>query len=163
MDIKDMLDTKQVIEYYGFTINRAGFISCPFHTEKTASLKVYAGKRGWNCFGCGQYGSVIDFVMKLFGIDYKQALSRLNYDFNLGIARKLPDKRSLMRLNRERIRKQKEQMLRELMYEYRMLDFKKHRLLMELHRPTILHTEITNEFAMALIHMNNAEIWLQER
>ena len=37
--IKNMLDIKQVIEYYGISINNNGFASCPFHQEKNTVIQ----------------------------------------------------------------------------------------------------------------------------
>lgn len=84
--IKQALTMQEVAERYGFTPNRNGYIQCPFHNEKTASLKIYPGERGWHCFGCGAGGSVIDFVMRLFDITFPQAIVRLSADFNLGLS-----------------------------------------------------------------------------
>ena len=85
--IKERLTSREVVEFYGFHIDRAGYIQCPFHTgDDHGSLKVYEnGKTGWHCFGCGAGGSVIDFAMRLFGINFRQAVLRLNTDFNLGL------------------------------------------------------------------------------
>ena len=85
--IKERLTALEVVEFYGFHPDRSGFVQCPFHQgDRHASLKVYSGnKTGWHCFGCGAGGSVIDFVMKLFDIDFRQACVRLNMDFSLGL------------------------------------------------------------------------------
>lgn len=84
--IKSTLSMQDVALLYGFEPNRAGSILCPFHQEKTPSLKVYSEiGRGWHCFGCGKGGSVIDFVMLLFDIPFRAACVRLNADFNLGL------------------------------------------------------------------------------
>lgn len=85
--IKERLTAREVVEFYGFHIDRAGYIQCPFHTgDDHGSLKVYeGGKTGWHCFGCGAGGSVIDFAMRLFDINFRQAVLRLNTDFNLGL------------------------------------------------------------------------------
>lgn len=56
--------------------NRAGFISCPFHTEKSASCKLYKDNR-FHCFGCQADGDVIDFVMKQEGIDFLTAVKKI--------------------------------------------------------------------------------------
>lgn len=61
-----------------------GYCRCPFHQEKTGSLRLYTGNRGFYCYGCGANGSVIDLVMRFYGIGFKQALIRLNVDFCLG-------------------------------------------------------------------------------
>lgn len=48
-------------------------------------MKIYPGSGGWHCFGCGAGGSVIDFVMRLFDINFRQAVLRLDMDFRLGL------------------------------------------------------------------------------
>jgi DNA primase len=50
---------------------------CPFHNEKTASFHVVPDKGFYHCFGCGQHGNAIDFVMAIEGLDFAQALQRL--------------------------------------------------------------------------------------
>ncbi|MGH6943420.1 MAG: DNA primase, partial [Geminicoccaceae bacterium] len=50
---------------------------CPFHHEKTPSFHVVTDKGFYHCFGCGQHGNAIDFVMALEGLDFGQALVRL--------------------------------------------------------------------------------------
>jgi len=89
--IKNLVTIQEVAERYGFQPNRSGYICCPFHNEKTASLKLYDGRRGFHCFGCGASGTVIDFVMKLFDIPFRQAILRINADFALGLTWDKPD------------------------------------------------------------------------
>ena len=85
-EVKNRLTMQEVAEAYGFKVKRSGFIQCPFHSgDRTASLKLYPGSGGFHCFGCGAHGSVIDFVMKLFHLNFQQALLRLNSDFRLGL------------------------------------------------------------------------------
>lgn len=74
-----------VARYYGYTPNRAGYIPCPLHPDKTASLKLYSGGRGWYCFGCKKGGTVIDFIAKLLNLTPLEAVKRLNTDFHLGL------------------------------------------------------------------------------
>lgn len=68
-------------------LNHDGAGLCPFHGDrKSPSLKVYADpKRGWHCFGCGASGSVIDFAMRWYEINFKQAVTRLDAMFGLGL------------------------------------------------------------------------------
>lgn len=89
--VKSLVTIREVAEHYGFYPNRAGYICCPFHREKTASLKLYPDGRGWCCFGCHAGGTVIDFVMKLFDIPFRQAILRINADFALGLTWDKPD------------------------------------------------------------------------
>lgn len=71
--------------HYGLIFNKLGFANCPFHNEKTPSFKIMPNNQKWHCFGCGESGSVIDFVMKYFDDDFKSACIRLNADFGLGL------------------------------------------------------------------------------
>lgn len=114
-EIKERLTMDQVARHYGFEPNRSGFMRCPFHHEKTASLKVYPGTGGFHCFGCGKGGSVVDFVMDLFSLSFPQAVVRLNADFRLGLTaeRPSPGERSKIlaerRAEAERARKEREE------------------------------------------------------
>ena len=105
-DIKRLVPMTEAAAYYGFTPNRAGYICCPFHNEKTGSLKIYPGEGGWHCFGCGEGGSVIDFVMKLYDLDFRQACLRLNVDFGLGLTGEVPDRAAVNERPQERRRAQ---------------------------------------------------------
>lgn len=101
--IKESVTAEQVAVKYGFEPNRAGYISCPFHTEKTASLKLYPDSGGWHCFGCGRGGSIVDFVMELFSISFPQALLRLNEDFGLGLTGRRPTRSEALQAARRRM------------------------------------------------------------
>lgn len=81
--VKQQLSMSNVIGRYGFEPNRSGFISCPFHSEKTASMKIY--DKSFYCFGCGTGGDVIKFTSLLFNISAPQAIVKLNNDFFLSL------------------------------------------------------------------------------
>ena len=83
--IIERLTMKEVIEKYYTTDIKKGMCLCPFHKEKTPSMKIFDGKKGFYCFGCGTGGNVINFVEKYFDLNYKEAVVRLDYDFSLGI------------------------------------------------------------------------------
>lgn len=73
--IKDNVTITDILNRYGFTPNRAGFIVCPFHTEKTASMKIYTKTNTYKCFGgCGAYGGVIDWVMNRENVPTTEAM-----------------------------------------------------------------------------------------
>lgn len=50
-------------------------VKCPFHNDKNPSMVI--GNAGFKCFGCGANGDVIDFVQRMYDIDFKSALSEL--------------------------------------------------------------------------------------
>ena len=82
-DIKDRVDLKDLVRYYGLDVNRGGFACCPFHNERTPSFKVYEDH--FHCFGCGEHGDHVDFVQKLYGISNIEAAKKISHDFGLGL------------------------------------------------------------------------------
>jgi DNA primase len=50
---------------------------CPFHQEKTPSFTVSEAKGFYHCFGCGQHGNAIDFIMAIEGLEFAPAIARL--------------------------------------------------------------------------------------
>lgn len=84
-DIISRLTMEDVWRKYGTEPIKRGFVKCPFREERTASMKIYPGQRGYNCFGCGKNGDVISFVRELFGISFIQAIVRIDNDFGLAL------------------------------------------------------------------------------
>lgn len=76
LDEIKQIPMREVIEQYGFSPNRAGFIHCPFHPgDKGASLKVYA--KDWYCHACGAGGDQINFVRRMDNLSFKEAFQAL--------------------------------------------------------------------------------------
>lgn len=50
---------------------------CPFHTEKTPSFTVSADKNIWHCFGCGEGGNALKFLMKAENLSFIEAVKKL--------------------------------------------------------------------------------------
>lgn len=116
--IKSAVTMQDVCERYGIEINRQGFAVCPFHNERTASLKIYDGTRGYSCYGCGKSGDVISFVQTMYGLNFSEALSKLNDDFglNLPLERRL-SLREKYRFDSIERQRNKEKREREALFE----------------------------------------------
>lgn len=50
---------------------------CPFHKEKSPSFHVSPDRGFFHCFGCQEHGTSIDFVMKVHGLDFREAVVML--------------------------------------------------------------------------------------
>ena len=50
---------------------------CPFHKEKTPSFSVHATRGYFHCFGCGESGDVYQFLQKIEGITFGEAIREL--------------------------------------------------------------------------------------
>jgi len=118
-EIKSNVTMPQVLERYGIEAKK-GFAVCPFHNEKTASLKVYSD--GFYCFGCGAGGDVISFVAKMEDICNAQAAVRLASEF--GISDRPVDlpKRREMQKKRQEEKKRLEEVRRD--YDDKCAEFR---------------------------------------
>jgi hypothetical protein len=78
--------------------NRHGMICCPFHKDKTPSLKVKylsdANKERYKCYGCGETGDAVDFIMSTKGLEYPEAREYLG----------IPLEKSIKELEIEKVR-----------------------------------------------------------
>ncbi len=53
-------------------------VFCPLHKDDVPSLSINHQKNLWRCFGCGKSGNVIQLVMELEGLDFRDAVRRLD-------------------------------------------------------------------------------------
>lgn len=80
---------------------------CPFHSEKTPSFTVTPSKQFYHCFGCGESGDVISFVMKMENLSFPEAVKSLGDMAGIAIeekpmdVKKQKEKERLYKLNRE--------------------------------------------------------------
>ncbi|MBR3652357.1 MAG: hypothetical protein IKN60_00205 [Bacteroidales bacterium] len=78
--IKQHVTARQAAETYGLTVRRSGMARCPFHDDKTPSLKL---DERYYCFGCHATGDAIDFTANFFHIGLREAAEKLAADFHL--------------------------------------------------------------------------------
>ena len=79
-EIKARTDLAELISSYGVQVRHAGSslkACCPFHHEKTPSFNINAAKGFYHCFGCGESGDAIKFVMKMDGLTFPEAARKL--------------------------------------------------------------------------------------
>ncbi len=88
--VQEVIDTARVEEVVGEFVhlkkrgvNQIGL--CPFHNEKTPSFIVSPAKGIFKCFGCGEAGSSVDFIMKHEHYTFPQAVKWLAQKYHIEI------------------------------------------------------------------------------
>lgn len=88
-EVKARLDA---VEYIGrdVRLQRAGRNwkgLCPFHSEKTPSFFVFPDRGSYKCFGCGEGGDLLTYVMRRNRIEFPDALGELAREAGIEIQR----------------------------------------------------------------------------
>ena len=73
-EIKQKLSIQTVLRYYNHTPDRYNMLKCPFHTEESASMRIYPDTNSFHCFGCGKSGDTIEFCSLKEGDKHKGIL-----------------------------------------------------------------------------------------
>ena len=79
-ELAERNDIVDVVSSYVRLTKRSGanlFGLCPFHSEKTPSFSVSPDKQIYHCFGCGKGGSVINFIMEIENLSFRDAVEFL--------------------------------------------------------------------------------------
>jgi len=58
---------------------------CPFHQEDTPSFTINDDKQFYYCFGCGEHGDIIEFIIKTQGVNYIEAVKILADEASLSM------------------------------------------------------------------------------
>lgn len=70
VDIKDVIGREIELKASGASFKAC----CPFHGESSPSFHVHRAKGIYKCFGCGEAGDGIDFIMKLKSYTFIEAV-----------------------------------------------------------------------------------------
>jgi DNA primase len=75
-EVNERMDALAIVGDYVRLENRGGRFwgLCPFHTEKSPSFTVDPDKKFYHCFGCGEGGSIVSFVMNIDKLSYPEAV-----------------------------------------------------------------------------------------
>lgn len=105
-EVKSQLNIRQVVEFYGFKVNRANQFICPFHNDHKPSASIKNDY--FNCFVCGAGGDLITFTAKLHGLSNIDACKKLDQDFHLGLSQQPVSHIDRLKADRERAKRQAE-------------------------------------------------------
>jgi DNA primase len=95
-EVREKAAIDEVVSQY-VTLKNAGGGSqkglCPFHDEKTPSFNVNPSRNTFHCFGCGEGGDVISFLMKIDGLSFAETVERLADKYGVELKREEGDVR----------------------------------------------------------------------
>ena len=79
--VKAAVTPRMAAERYGLPIQQGSMVCCPFHADRTPSMKL--NENYFYCFGCGASGDVIDLAARLFSLSGYDAAKKLAADFGI--------------------------------------------------------------------------------
>ena len=80
--VQRVKDAAQIVDIIGecVSLKKAGANMkglCPFHGEKTPSFMVNPARQSFHCFGCGEGGDVLSFMMKYYNLTFPETIKQL--------------------------------------------------------------------------------------
>lgn len=81
-DFKKLFNFNEAIQKYVVPVySGRGYWQtlCPFHDERTPSFTIY--KESYYCFGCGQTGDIINFIMQIEHLSFREAIEFLSREY----------------------------------------------------------------------------------
>ena len=110
--IDEIISRSDIVEILGkyLKLKRSGnnfFACCPFHNEKSASFSINPQKQFFHCFGCGESGDVIKFLVQHTNVSFVDAVKELAMLSGIHI----PEDVQHTAFNKEEIKQQKQKSL----------------------------------------------------
>lgn len=98
--ISEILNSINIVDFISQYVNlkKAGrnFVGlCPFHSEKTPSFSVSPEKNIFYCFGCGEGGNIISFLMKYENLSFPEAARSIAEQYNINILKNISSDKEL--------------------------------------------------------------------
>lgn len=98
-EIEELKNRADIVEAIGahVRLRRAGrnhLGLCPFHQERTPSFSVNRERGFFHCFGCGVGGTVFNFVMRMEGLSFPEAVRSLAHRFGVRLTERGEDPRT---------------------------------------------------------------------
>lgn len=91
--VREVIDTARIEDVVGdfVSLRRRGqnmLGLCPFHNEKTPSFNVNPARNIFKCFGCGQGGDPVKFLMELEQLSFPDAIRWIARKYNIKLKEK---------------------------------------------------------------------------
>lgn len=91
--VREVIETARIEDVVGdfVSLRRRGqnmLGLCPFHNEKTPSFNVNPARNIFKCFGCGQAGDPVKFLMELEQLSFPDAIKWLAARYNIKLKEK---------------------------------------------------------------------------
>jgi DNA primase len=82
-EVKSSLDIVEIVSKYVKLKRSGSYYSglCPFHKETKPSFYVSPERQIFKCFGCGEGGDVLKFLMKIENLNFSQLIDKLKSEY----------------------------------------------------------------------------------
>ncbi|MEW6989976.1 DNA primase [Colwelliaceae bacterium 6441] len=103
-DIVELIDSRVPLKKAGKNYQAC----CPFHTEKSPSFSVSQDKQFYHCFGCGEHGNAISFLMEFDRLEFPDAIEELAAHYNMEVPREQNNQSPAQQLQQQKAYQQKQ-------------------------------------------------------
>ncbi|MDO6444595.1 DNA primase [Colwellia sp. 1_MG-2023] len=103
-DIVELIDSRVPLKKAGKNYQAC----CPFHTEKSPSFTVSQDKQFYHCFGCGEHGNAISFLMEFDRLEFPDAIEELASHYNMEVPREQNNQSPAQQLKQQQAYQQKQ-------------------------------------------------------
>lgn len=103
--IQDLLSRLDIVDIVGRHIalqkrGQAHLACCPFHQEKTPSFNVNQKKQFYHCFGCGESGDAIAFLMAYERLSFVEAVEKLAQQAGVQVPHRVSESKDPLRTDK---------------------------------------------------------------